>query len=148
RAQWIVGERSQVDYRVEACDVVWPKVANVTIPAGHIGGRTKDAWFEPSGIHADDLVSLGDQHRRKHAANIPVGSRDHDPHLCLLQFQLLEFCAGKAVTGLLDVDDSHANAASSLSQTGSVVSRRSHTANRPLLSHDLWKSNSAQSSPI
>src|SRR5215475_5292637 len=99
------------------------------MPPRHVGGRAKGTWLEPTGVDTDDLVSLGDQHRRKHAANISVATRDHDPHVYLLQLQFLEFCSARLVTELLRVDDSHANAASSLSQTGSVVSRRSQTTN-------------------
>jgi len=83
-AQRIVGQRAEVDDRVEAAQVIGGDVAEIDVEGGDLVGRGPEvAVVEVAGVEADDLDALPAKQRNELDADVTAMTRDqraHDVH--------------------------------------------------------------------
>ena len=83
-AQRVIGERREMDHRIEASQIAWDDIADILSNGRHGDGIvTKRASFVEVGVETGDRVSRPHQHPDHHRTDIAVVPGYQYPHKIL-----------------------------------------------------------------
>ena len=96
-AERIIGERGQMHHGVEPVQIAGFYVTDVFLHAGYDGEAiTERAVLVQIRVHADDVVSVPNEHGDHHGADVTLVSGDQDAHALTFPDFLSRFCLGSS----------------------------------------------------